>query len=108
METDVTADGFRALARCRCLESVGIDADQLTYETAQLLASLKTVKRMYLRGNDVTDVHLQHLQQVSTLEHVHLYETQTTAEGRTAFAIALPQCEMESEVTDGVVFTDEN
>lgn len=101
METDVTADGFAAVARCRGLESVAMDADQLTHETAQLLASLGTVKRVSLRGNDVTDVHLQHLQQVSTLEHIHLYETQTTADGRAAFATALPQCELESLVNNG-------
>jgi hypothetical protein len=96
METDVTAEGFTALARCRCLDSVGMDADQLTHETAQLLASLQTVKRVYLHGANITDVHLQHLQQVSTLEHAHLPQTQTTAAGRAAFAAALPECEVET------------
>jgi hypothetical protein len=91
----VTAEGLLQTRRCRNLNSISLDASQVTSETAEVLASLGTLEEVAIWGPEVTDEHLEHLHRITSLRKVSVFGTNATDDGRAALAAALPNCKVE-------------
>jgi hypothetical protein len=88
----VSPAGLQSLERCEELANVGLDARQLTSQTAELLSSLGTVQQIWLSG-DVNDEHLLLLRSIKSLNRIELGGPfSATREGIAEMKLAMPDC----------------
>jgi len=88
----VSPAGLQSLERCEKLANIGLDARQLTPQTAELLSSLGTVQQIWLSG-DVNDDHLLLLRSIKSLYRIELGGPfSATREGIAELKLAMPDC----------------
>ncbi|MDA1050480.1 MAG: hypothetical protein O3C40_08365 [Planctomycetota bacterium] len=83
--------GFRLLAQMDELVDLNLAQTSITDDDLELLASLKLIS-LDLRHTTVTDAGLLRLEALTSLQYLHLEETQVTQDGVERLAEKLPRC----------------
>jgi hypothetical protein len=94
---DLGDESLPAIAGLQNLEVLALRDTRVTSQGALSLSKLPKLAHLYLRGTQLDDEGLTQLAAIPTLQTLDIRRTNTTAEARERFNVAMPNCRMEED-----------